>query len=209
MDDTAQTTHGLVSEVPAPKVAKAAETHLIKDPAAALDAAAKLDPAKAIPKVRKPRKPRAPSTAKRAVKRDAAAVAASVARMAAGRAAKAAQKQAGADNAEQRAAYEAAQLHLVDGYALLPDKAELTLRLADGSAFLDGAVSVPRETLRPQGDRVIYAAAIDVGPDGPPVRVTEAYLIASSGDCVRCEVGSGLSAGAGHHAQIPAGHLLF
>jgi hypothetical protein len=91
----------------------------------------------------------------------------------------------------------------------LPEHADLYLRLADGHAFLDGLVTVPRDHLTIEGGRAIYARAIDIGPDGPPVRATEAFLIASTGDCVRCEIGSSLSGGGGHHAQIPAGHLPF
>jgi hypothetical protein len=75
--------------------------------------------------------------------------------------------------------------------------------------FIDGAVAVDREALKARGlDRVTYARPIDIGPDGDPVRVDEAWLVAASGEAVRCAIGP-LSGGAGTHAQIPAGHLLF
>jgi hypothetical protein len=212
-----QSGHGLVSDTPAtdsgaavtPKPAKVVETHIIKDPAAALDAAAKLDPAKATAKVRKPRKPRPPSPAKRMAKRNVAAAAASVARMAAGKAAKAVRARSAASDGECKAAYEAATLHAVASFAELPEKAPLELRLADGTTFIDGAIAVEREALTAEGDRVTYGAAVEIGPEGPPLRITEAWLIAGNGDAVRCEVGSGLVGGGGHHARIPPGHLLF
>jgi hypothetical protein len=56
---------------------------------------------------------------------------------------------------------------------------------------------------------VTYAADVDFNADGAPALVTEAWLIASNGEAVCCDLGVGLTVGGGHHAKVPASHLLF
>jgi hypothetical protein len=67
-----------------------------------------------------------------------------------------------------------------------------------------------REELVPGGqDRVTFSGKSNSVPKAPPARVTEAWLIAANGEAVCCDLGMGLPSGGGHHAEIPAGHLLF
>jgi hypothetical protein len=108
------------------------------------------------------------------------------------------------------AAYEATKEHEVGSFAVMPEEGALHLRLATGTTFIDGVIDVSREDLVPanQSNFVTYAKAVNIGPDCGHVTVTEAWLVAESGEAVKCALGP-LSGGNGHHAQIPAGHLLF
>jgi hypothetical protein len=108
------------------------------------------------------------------------------------------------------AAYEATKEHEVGSFAMMPEEGALHLRLATGTTFIDGVIDVSREDLVPanQSNFVTYAKAVNIGPDCGHVTVTEAWLVAESGEAVKCALGP-LSGGNGHHAQIPAGHLLF
>lgn len=175
--------------------------------------AAHIDPAKAnqrvsAPNVQKPKKRRRkPAAARRAASNKAAAAHDSKAAAAKAKA-KAALDQSDAARAEGQAAYAAAVAHEVDSFANLPDDAALMLRLADGDAFIDGTISVAPGDIVPAGFGSSYAKDVDVSPDGPPVTVSEAWLVSLAGEAVRCAVGP-LSGGGGHHARIPAGHLNF
>jgi hypothetical protein len=177
--------------------AKPAEEKII-DPAAALDEAAKLDPAKVATNPARPaRRKRAPKR-----RREAAKSAASAARKGKAGATKSAvaatQKRAAADDAEARAAYAAAKLHQVDKFAALPEKAELQLRFANGSEFVTDAAEVSRANLNDAGGgRVTYGVLADFTPEAAPALVSEAWLIADNGDAVRCEVGIGWRPAAG------------
>lgn len=186
-----------------------AATHVIVDPAAEIDPAAKLDPAKAKPKAARVRKPRPRKPTKKAVAAKAkAGTAASVAAMHGGKAKKAATAHATAADDELRAAYAAAEAHEVGSFADLPERDELLLRLADVGHFVAGAIEAARADFGPGGQGVTFTKPVDIGPDCDPVRVVEAWVVASSGPAVRCPVGP-LSGGNGQHAQIPAGHLKF
>jgi hypothetical protein len=62
-----------------------------------------------------------------------------------------------------------------------------------------------------QFGRVTYAKPVDFEPEGEPARVTEAWLIAPSGEAMRSCVGRRRAQRrrrAGWR-RIPAGHLLF
>jgi hypothetical protein len=93
-------------------------------------------------------------------------------------------------------------------FAKLPEGASLDLRLADGSAFIAGAIEGVCQDVAPAAQGFTYGKDIDIGPEGDLVRVSEVWLIATSGEAVRCAVGP-LSGGGGYHAKIPAGHLKF
>jgi hypothetical protein len=184
-------------------------THTVIDPAAEIDPAAKLDPAKARPKPKRQRARKKAPSKKAAAKRASAASAGSLKRAHQGKAKKAAAAVLAADADEARAAYEAAKLHIVANYAGLPAEAPLHLRFANGQEFTGEGTEVSREDLRVDGARAVYERLTDFAPEAPPAKVTEAWLIAESGEAVRCEIGVGFACGGGHHAVIPAGHLIF
>jgi hypothetical protein len=111
--------------------------------------------------------------------------------------------------------YGRAQLSRVAFFGNLPSEGELTLRLAAGDTFLPDSetIAVPRDAMIDDAagpDRRAYDRKIDFDGSGPLVRLTEAWLIASNGDAVCCDLGGvGLTVGGGHQGQIPAKHLLF
>jgi hypothetical protein len=179
------------------------------------DPAAKLHPDKAGQRVSSPvadhgakPKRRKRSFAKRVAKVAAASKAKDLKTESATDAAIAAEEHARAKAGEGRAAYDVAVEHAVTSYAELPEDAALSLRLANGEAFIDGAVEVERSEIVPAANGVTYGKDVDLGPGGEPLCVTEAWLIADSGEAVCCALGP-LTAGNGHHAKIPAGHLKF
>jgi hypothetical protein len=190
-----------------------AKTHDIKDPAATIDPAAALDPAKAQPKAKKVRKRQRKTTKKATAAKDGAATAAKVKSMQDGKARKARAAASAASDDEGRAAYEAAKLHRVDRYGGLPEGARFALRFANGDEFVTEAVPVEADALTIDGEgetsRALYQRPSDFVPEAPPATITEAWLIADSGEAVCCEVGIGLVTGGGKHALVPAGHLLF
>lgn len=171
-----------------------------------------LDPAKNPPPPEKPVKgKRAPAKRRRAARAKAADVGKDQAKAAASAAAATA-KAAAAASAEGRAAYEAAKLNQVEAFASVPANAEaFQLRFAALGEFVAGAMGVARAALQPagQGARVTYNGKVEFGGEGAAARITEAWLIASSGEAVCCDLGVGLPVGGGHHAEIPANHLLF
>jgi hypothetical protein len=201
------------TSAPPPPAVATEQTHDFKNPAAKIDPAAALDPAKAELKVKPPRKRARKPTKRAAAKRDAAATAASVATMARGRARKAAASDRAASDTEARAAYEAAIEHRRSRYGDLPEGASLHLRFANGDEFVTEAVPVEADALTIDGEgktsRALYQRPSDFVPEAPPATITEAWLIADSGEAVCCEVGIGLVTGGGKHALVPAGHLLF
>jgi hypothetical protein len=210
MSDETASAAGLVTE-PAPAREKPLELETkVIEPAAVHDPAAHLNPAKVKQPAPKRKRAKRPPAAKRAATRQSAAKAGDARSEAASAAAIASQEHRRAVSDELRAAYEAATVNRVESFADLPEDGALQLRLANGSEFVEGALAVARNDLpvASQASRRTYARAVDIGPDCGPVRVTEAWLVADSGEAVKCEVGL-LSGGNGHHAQIPAGHLLF
>lgn len=178
------------------------------------DPAAKLDPAKQptqpAAKTARVRKARPKANAKKRVAaRDKAATAKHHKSLAQAVAAETGAQADAFSSEEARAAYAAATAHQVPHYADLPEGAAKHLRFANGSEFVTEGVDVPRDHLSVDGGRATYARAADFSPEGAPIKVSEAWLIAESGEAVRCEVGSGLAAGGGHHALIPSGFLIF
>jgi hypothetical protein len=129
--------------------------------------------------------------------------------MAEGKARKAERASCSAAADEGRAAYEAATLHQVANFAALPEGEALHLRFANGQEFVTDGVDVERDHLSVFGGRATYRQACDFPPEGAPIFVKEAVLVAETGEAVFCEVGIGIAAGGGKHALIPAGHLLF
>jgi hypothetical protein len=112
--------------------------------------------------------------------------------------------------------YERAKLAEVDGFSMLPENAALQLRFADGTTFVEGTFEVGRDDFKPSGfvgaetERATYEKPVEFELHAPPAQVTEAWLIAATGDAVRCAVGTvPLPVGGGHQAKIPAGYLLF
>lgn len=156
----------------------------------------------------KPKRQRKPTKAAKAKKRAAADVAAS----AAAKAAKKAQEASTSSNLafldSGKAEHQAALAHEVESFADLPTDAALMLRLADADTFLAGTISVDPGEIVPAANGYTYTKAVDMGPDGPPISVTDVWLVSLSGEAVRCAVGP-IAAGGGYHAQIPAGHLKF
>jgi hypothetical protein len=112
---------------------------------------------------------------------------------------------------DAKADYERAKLNAVGTFAEMPHPGPYQLRFASAAAtFLDGSTEVASHDLKDDANgRVTYEQATDFEPDGPASRVTEAWLIAPSGEAMRCDIGAGLDVGAGRLARIPAGHLLF
>jgi hypothetical protein len=194
---------------PAPPEVATDKTHDVNDPAAKIDPAAALDPAKATPKAKRRRKRSPRPTKKATATREAAATARSVSQMAEGRRRKANAASASASAEEASAAYAAAKANRVASFDELPKGAGLRLRFADGSAFVDDGVEVLPGALDNQGARKIYAGTIDFAPEASSAFVTEAWLIADSGQAICCDVGIGLATGGGSHAVIPPGHLIF
>jgi hypothetical protein len=175
------------------------------------DPAAKLDPAKVEPKpAPKPRAKRKASPKKR----QSAATAASRAKST--KATTAADVKASADDhaiavhAEGTAAYEAAQLHRVDTFGDMPLNVEdFQLRFASHGGFIDGAIELGLPDLTITGGRASVEKEVNFAPEAPFAHVGEAWLVASSGEAVCCDLHVGLVTGGGHQAKIPAGHLLF
>jgi hypothetical protein len=179
------------------------------DPAHALDPLKDGQPVSAPRERAKAPKIRKAAAAKRQRVLSDAEKASLVAKLAAGKARKAAGNDASASRDEGIAAYEAAVAHRVASFDKMPAKGPLWLRLGDGAEFLDGLIDVDRGALKSEGQgRVTYAKPVEIAPEGAPVMIREAWLIAATGDAVRCEVGP-ITGGGGHQAQIPAGHLLF
>lgn len=180
------------------------------------DPAHALDPAKAGQPVSsphanhgaKPKKAKKPTKAKRAAAAAAAAKSKDVKAEASTAAAIASQEHARAHADELRAAYGAAKVHEVDSFDELPEDGELELRLANGSEFVDGAIAVDRADIVPAGFGFTWNRDLDIGPDCAPITITEVWLIAASGEALKCDVGT-LAAGDGKHARIPAWHLQF
>lgn len=207
MDNDKVSTDDLVTSPPSASAAKAAP-----HPAATEnpDPAAKLDPAKVAPeKAAKPKKRKRPAKARRAKAQEKAANASGEQARSALKASKLAHEARAAASAERSEAYKAAKLNAVDVFADLPKDGPLRMRLADGSAFIDGEMFVNRADFEPEGGRATYKRPVEISPEGPAVRVTEVWIIAASGEAACCEISGGLGAGGGHRAEIPAGHLLF
>lgn len=115
------------------------------------------------------------------------------------------------EEAAHRSDYEHAAGALVETYAEMPENAQFQLRFANGETFLDGAIAVGTN-LKSDGTgsgRMLYTEPVEFDEHGPPATVTEAWLIASSGETRRCEVTPGLHVGAGRHARIPPDNLIF
>lgn len=112
--------------------------------------------------------------------------------------------------------YERAKLAQVDCFAQLPENAALQLRFSDGTTFIDGAIDVERGDFEGSGfvnhetERATYQKPVEFEIHGASASITEAWLIAATGDAVRSEIGTTpLPIGGGHQALIPPGYLLF
>lgn len=184
--------------------------------AANSDPAAKLHPDKAGKRVSsphvaadaKPKRKRKLAAAVKRLKRARAAVAQDDKILAADSKVIAGLDHSDAVHAEGVAARDAALAHQVESFADLPEDAALMLRLSDGKAFLDGTISVAPGEIVPAANGRTYTKDVEIGPDCPPVLVSEVWLVSLTGEAVCCEVGP-LPGGNGHHAKIPAGHLKF
>lgn len=113
--------------------------------------------------------------------------------------------------ADAKGDYERALMNVVATFAAFPKSGPHSLRFADGETFLDGEQIVAAADLRDDANGgVTYGKPIDFAPESPVGRITEAWLIAGSGEAMKCDLGSvGLDVGGGRAARIPAGHLLF
>ncbi len=99
----------------------------------------------------------------------------------------------------------------VDLFGDLPDTAAITLRFGESNAFIPSIPprDIERSVLKPAGaGRATLNLEIGFPPEGPPVRVTHAWLIAG-GKSVSCEIPGGMKVGGGAQARIPAGYLVF
>lgn len=110
-----------------------------------------------------------------------------------------------------KAAYAAAKLHQVGTFEELPENVDgYHMRFAAHGEFVHGAIAVhPGEVSSAGHGRATYDTEVDFSVEGIGATVTEAWLIAGSGEAVMCDLGVGLRVGGGHHAKIPAKHLLF
>jgi hypothetical protein len=99
---------------------------------------------------------------------------------------------------------------LVPSFASMPQNGPFMLRFGTGETFLDGAIDVAPDRLKADLDgRALYRDPVDFPPEGEGATVTEAWLIAASGETCRCEIAPGLQVGAGRHARVPAENLIF
>lgn len=202
---TDNATDSLVTEpASAPKTAAPAAPIVNPDPAAALD------PAKTAQATAKPARARKRASAKaRSAARGKARAATATKSNAQRSAARAARSHDQASADECRAAYASATASRVENYTRLPENSPVVLRFANGSEFVEGERTVEPEDLAADGDRTTYAKAVDFDPDAGPAMVSEAWLIAASGEAVCCAIGVGMKVGGGQHGLIPAGHLIF